>query len=484
MIRLHIDTYAPKYKSGKWSWDKNVDGLHFQPHHDMADVHDRYIYTNGYRFLRNITPEEETIFRQVYVRPDTTYDADTVVINDVRDLVLFLMPKEFFSVKFLKFMHEPAVHRLIHSLIIYFEYFLRMVEFILIRRDEVAGNMAQIQSEQTNETKRTFSIHLSQYRLLVARNYCIIVLGEGDMSKYYHTKPIVNIASMIKDKWFHEHFLAVATQIVWITMHRRAYYVIEMEMNRLFRSEHFLMNCPHYPKFSKVERGIVYGRNNKMVNYRFQISPLVEELNNVADEDMPILWIGERIYRGTDQRIMELQLEYIVPGLQLRMIDLSHGILGHPKRLYNTIYNLDWREVRFSNFSKENDPYYLIRQPTLRIPNLNEQHVRRMSQKYDQFYKVFRIYESATMETIFKWQDRDKLIAYYASGEAVLKDTFMRCKDLIQDEERDVPKIIETYFDKIARLRKQGEGFARKKDDKKSTDRKGYKLLGFDRYFD
>ncbi|KAH8418610.1 hypothetical protein KR222_005678 [Zaprionus bogoriensis] len=479
MKRLHIDSYAPKYQSGKWSWDKNTDALHFQPHNDLADANERYIDTNSYKFLRTINPEEEAIFREVFVRANTTYDADTVVINDVRDLVLFLMPKEFLTMKFLEFMHKPAVHRLLHALIIYFEYYLRMVEFVLIRRDELAGDMAQIQSEQTNEMKRIFSIYLAQCRMLVARNYSIIILGQGEMSQFYHTKPIVNISSKIKDKYFHEQFLAVATQIVWITMHRRAYYVIEMEMNRLFRSEHFLMNRTEYPQFTPSERGVVYGRNNKMVNYRIQSSPLIQELTNVADEDLPILWIGERMYRGTDRRIAELELEYIVPGPQLHMIDVAHGILGHPKRLYNTIFNLDWPEVRFANFSMQHDPYFLIRQPNIRIPNIDEQHVRKMSQKYDQFFKCFRIYEACSQKTLSKWYDRERIMSYYSKGGA-LKNTLMTCEQQLEDEEeRDVQQIIKTYFEVMSRFRKKGRKFLRD-----STTTSGFKSRGDDRFFE
>ncbi|KAL7735720.1 hypothetical protein ACLKA6_019977 [Drosophila palustris] len=481
MKRIHADSFAPKYQSGKWSWDKNADRLHFQEHFDLEDANERYIDTNGYKFLRSINQEEEMIFRQVFVRSDTTYDADTVVINDVRDLVLFMMPKEFLSMKFVEFMHAPPVHRLIHALIIYFEYYLRLVEFVLIRRDELAGNMAQVQSEQTNEMKRIFSANLSQYRMLVARNYCLIIMGEGNMSKFYHTKPIVNISSKIKDKFFHEQFLAVATQIVWITMHRRAYYVIEMEMNRLFRSEHFLMNRSEYLKFSPVECSLLYGKNKKMVNYRAQCSPMVQELTNVADEDLPILWIGERKYRGSDRRISEIELEYIVPGPQLRMIDIAHGILGHPKRLYNTILHLDWPEVRFSNFSEQHDPYYVIRQPHLRIPNINEMHLRRMSQKYEQFFKIFRIYEPYNRELLVKWVERDKIINYYRSG-GVLHNIFMRCeKQLISEEERDVPKIIHNYFDVVSKFRKKTNIFLA--DASHHKDGRPYKVKGDDHFF-
>ncbi|KAL7729654.1 hypothetical protein ACLKA6_007930 [Drosophila palustris] len=456
MIRIYADTYVPKYHSGKWSWDGKTDSLHFEPHHDLEDARERFITTNGYKFLRSINQEEEMIFRQQFVRSEATFDTDTVVINDVRDLVLYLMPKEFLSMRFLEFMHKPAVHRLLHALIIYFEYFLRLVEFVLVRRDELAGNMAQIQSEQTNEMKRIWSIYLSQYRMLVARNYSVILKGQGDMAQFYHMKEIVNISATIKDKYFHEQFLAVAIQIIWITMHRRAYNVIEMEMNRLFRSEHFVMNRPEYLKFTPSERSLLYGRNNKIVNYRSQASPLIHELKHIADEDLPILWIGERKYRGTDTRIVQIELEYIVPGPQLFMIDVAHGILGHPKLLYDTMLNLDWPAVRFANYSVEHDPYHIVRQPHLKIPNIDEMKLRRMSKHFDQFFKVFRIYEPVSKQMLTRWCRRDKVINFYRSG-GVLDDIYVRCnKDLASHKYGPtVAQIIQKYFKLVTRLRKK-----------------------------
>ncbi|XP_017863379.1 PREDICTED: uncharacterized protein LOC108614018 [Drosophila arizonae] len=456
MNRLHVDSAAPKYQSGKWSWDEKADGLHFQQFFDLENANDRYVDTNGYRFLRTINQEEELIFRELFARPDTTFDADTVVINDVRDLVLFMMPKEFISRKFIEFMHKPAVHRLLHALIIYFEYFLRLVEFLLIRRDELAGNMAQVQSEQTNEMKRIFSTNLRLYRILVARNYSAIVMGDGELKKFYHTKEVVNISSTIKDLYFYEYFLAVSTQIVWITMHRRAYYVIEMEMNRLFRSEHFLSNCPKYLKFSPVERSLLYGSKCKIFNYRAQISPLIQELRNVADEDMPVLWIGERKYRGTDARIAQVELEYIVPGPQLHMIDVAHGILGHPKKLYDTILMLDWPSVRFANYSIQHDPYFIIRQPSLTLPNFDELKHRKMAQSYDKYYRLFRIYESCSQETLMNWIHREQIMTYYKKG-GDLFNIFARCEhQLVGEEKRPaVAKIVANYFRVISRLRKK-----------------------------
>ncbi|XP_037725284.1 protein phosphatase 1 regulatory subunit 36 [Drosophila subpulchrella] len=453
MKRVHVDNYTPKYYSGKWSWNAEKDCLEFEPHNDLEDARERYITTNGYKFLRTIDQEEELIFRQAYVRDSSTYDFDTLVINDVRDLVLFLMPSEFLTYRFVEFMHRPAVHRLIHALIIYFEYFLRMVEFVLIRRDELAD---QIQSDQTIEMKKIFSIYLSQYRLLVARNYSVILKGEGDMANYYHLKEIVNISDTSRDRIFHEQFLAVTTQIVWICMHRRAYNVIEMEMNRLFRSDHFVMTRPEYLSFTPAERSLLYGRNNKIVNYRTQVSPLIQELEHVAEEDMPILWIGERKYRGTDVRIAEMELEYIVPGPQLRMIDVAHGILGHPKDLYNTILDLDWPTVRYSNFSLGYDPYHIIRQPHLDIPRIDALKVRKMSEHYEHFYKVYRIYEPHSLQILNKWLKRDKLVQFYRSGGLLLTNVVSRCEKELAEKIQvtRVDQVISNYFKVKSRLRK------------------------------
>ncbi|KAH8354481.1 hypothetical protein KR084_012044, partial [Drosophila pseudotakahashii] len=451
MKRVHVDNYAPKYYSGKWSWNAEKDCLHFQAHNDLENARERYITTNGYKFLRTMDQEEELIFRQEYVRAKSN-NSDTVVMRDIRDLVLYLMPREFLTYMFVEFMHEPPVHSVLHALVIYFEYYLRLVEFVLVRRDELAG---QVQSEQTIDMKRTFSVNLSQYRMMVARNYCEIIKGKGLMAKYYHMKEISNISATIRDKYFHEQFLAVAIQIVWICMHRRAYYIIEMEMNRLFRSEHFVSAHPEYLKFTEAERSLLYGRNSKNLNYRVQISPLVQELEYVAPEDLPILWIGRRKYRGTDARIAQLEMEYIVPGSQLHLIDVSHGILGHPKKLYNTLLNLDWPAVRFSNFSEQFDPYHIIRRPHLVIPKLGELKMRQMNETYEHFYKFSRVFEPVTHHQICNWVKRDIRIKFFRSG-GLLTNVVSRCEKELGSacEGPRIDKIIAHYFKIMSKIRK------------------------------
>ncbi|KAH8268003.1 hypothetical protein KR018_005424, partial [Drosophila ironensis] len=456
MHRIYVDNYAPKYYSGKWSWDTKNDCLHFQPHSDLEQARERYIITNGFKFLRTINQEEELIFRQDYMRLPSTLDGDTVILSDIRDLVLYLMPPEMLTFHFITFMHTNAVHELLHSLVIYFEYFLRLAEFIMIRRDELSGNMAQIQSAQTTEMKQTYSVTMGQYRMLVARNYCEIVKGQGDMAPYYHLNSISNISATIRDKAFHENFLAVAIQIVWICMHRRAYFIIEMEMNRLFCSEHFVTMRPEYPRYSAAERSMLYGKNKKNYNYRAQESPLIQELKLVPSEDLPILWIGKRKYRGTDLGLAAIELEYIVPGSQLRLIDVAHGILGHPKNLYNTLLQLDWEAARWWNFSEQYDPYHIIRRPYLDIPRIGQLQLRRMYQYLEHFYMLRNKFEHASHQLVMKWVKREAAIQYYkATG--LLTNVVSRCENELATPYTHTPvdTIIARYFKIMAKIRKQ-----------------------------
>lgn len=450
MQRFHDERSTPAYISGNWKWNDNTEALDFQVYTDLEEKPERFIYTNGFQFIRTITQDEESVFRMMFLRSETSFDADTVIIEDVRNLVLFLMPKEFVTASFIEFMHQPVVLNLLNGLIIYFEYFLRFVELVLIQRDESVGNNRKMQTMQSVKMKRIWSTYLSQHRLLVARDYTELILGSGELHKYHHLNHPLNISATARDCTMYEQFLAVATHIVWITMHRRAYYVIEMEINRLFRSEHFLKKRPEYPRFSPVERSLLYGRNNKLVSYKWQTSPLMQELQNICQADMPLLFIGRRKYIGTDARIAELELEYIVPGAQLRLIDVQHGILGHPKTAYDTLLRLNWSSVRHST-----DAWIVSKQPYLRIPNIKKIKELKSTERLDYRYNILMHYEPAPREMLVKWMKREEIIKNYMHYEKIENASDMCKKISISEKDwRAAHKVVSSYIGIISKLRK------------------------------
>ncbi|XP_005185298.3 protein phosphatase 1 regulatory subunit 36-like [Musca domestica] len=414
-----------------------------------------FINVGGYKFKSLMDKVEEMIFRQEFDRPDDTHDSDVILVQDIKNLVLFLAPTEMTSKNFVKFLNTESVHSLIKSLIIYFEHFLKILEFILIRREEMVGENAQMQNQDSTEIKRIFSAKLSQYRLLLAREYSRVLLGEGDTNKFYHMKPVVNISLSIKDQQFHECFLAFCTVLVWIAMQRRSVTVINWEIDRLFRSEHFaLVQCKL--GLSNVEASILYGNNYKRCNYRAQTSPLIQELKNVEDENLPILWIGERKYRGNDIRIAEIELEYIVPSSQLCLIDVSHGILGRPKKLYDAMLNIKWDAVGNENYNLDYDPYRIIRQTFLNIPQLDAEKSRTYCQTYETFYQLKHSNELWKSNMIEKWIRRNDVIKYYKT-EGMLTDIWMKCRKELEDMSygRRVEEIIKDFMERKGKIRKK-----------------------------
>lgn len=456
MIRIHIDNFVPKYVNGNWYWDDLKECLEFDYRSSATKNVEDTIVTGGYQFKLEIDQVEEVIFRQEFQRTDTTHDADVILIQDIKNLVMFLAPSEILTKEFVHFMNKRSVDAFLKALIIYFEYFLKLVEFTLIRRDEITGEEAQIQSNESTEIKRIYSAHLSQYRLLLAREYSNIVLGNGELKKFYHIKPIVNISQSIKDKSFHESFLAFCTQVVWIAMYRRDYPTIDMEMNRLFRSEHFKLTRNDRIQFTEVETSMLYGKNYKRLNYRAQNSPLIQEISNVEKHNLPILWIGERKYRGNDLRIHQIEIEYIVPDSQLCLIDVSHGILGHPKKLYNTMLRIDWKAVRFENYSSHYDPYRIIRQPYLEIPKLDEEIMRKHCESYESYYQIKHTHEGWSKHMLDKWLKRNETVQYFKT-EGMITDVWKKCEKELQDTSYgpSVEEIIKRFIARKEKLRKK-----------------------------
>ncbi|XP_036333413.1 protein phosphatase 1 regulatory subunit 36-like [Rhagoletis pomonella] len=456
MQRIHTVTFVPKYCNGKWVWNKNLERIEFEDTKDAELVKEDYVNTCGFNFSKTVNQLEELIFRQEFQRSDLTHDADVILVQDIKNVVLFLAPSEIITKDFIYFLHTFTVDRFLRALIIYFEYYLKMVEFVLIRRDEITGDKAQIQSEDTNEIKRIYSEYLTQHRLLLAREYSTIIMGEGEMKRFYHITPIVNISQSIKDKRFYETFLAFSTQVVWIAMHRRAYDYIDLEMYRLFRSEHFKLKRYAHINFTQAEANMLYGKNYKRRNYRTQNSPLIQELANVATENLPILWIGERKYRGTDLRVHQMELEYIVPDSQLILIDTCHGILGHPKKIYDTILNMNWEAVRFQNYSETYDPYQIKRQPALKVPSIDAEKMRKYAQEFDTYYHVRMQYERVSKAVIDKWCRRDEVIEYF-SAEDMITNIVTKCERELQRDSYgpSVQEITDKFLERKKLLRKQ-----------------------------
>lgn len=71
----------------------------------------------------------------------------------------------------IKFLHQDTLDQFFNDLIIYFEYFLKLVEFLLIRRDETTGGNGKMHNAESVKVDQLYSTYLGHYRLILARDY-------------------------------------------------------------------------------------------------------------------------------------------------------------------------------------------------------------------------------------------------------------------------------------------------------------------------
>lgn len=356
--------FIPKFKNGAWAVD-STGRMCFTPAHQM----DRYPHE---LFWRTVSERHELLFQTKFQRARSTRDGDRILIQDIKDVVLFFVKPKQLSPAFIDFFHTETVDNFLNALVIYFEYYLKLLEFMAVRRDEMRHSEMKTRSPDSDVVEHMLSEHMMQYRIMLARSYSRIVLGVGDVQRFHHMANGMRRSYGESDRRFNELFFPCCQRFVWIAHHRRVPEEINYEFDRLFRSEYFQMSR-HASKLcqnlSDAERRLLYGRNNVAMQQFSQQAPVILELMRMEPKHAPLLWLTDRRYEGDDCRVKQLELEYTVAEAQLYMANVQHGILGHPRHLYNTWLDLNWTAVRKERYSMDFDPYGLIRQPLLRIPD-------------------------------------------------------------------------------------------------------------------
>lgn len=404
MCRKQISIFIPKYPYGVWTLKESE--LCFMPEPIMDKSADEI-------FKRSITPAEELLFETQFRRGSCSRDGDVVTIQDIKDVVLFLAKPKRLTATFIDFFHTETVDTFLNDLVIYFEYYLQLLEFMVIRRDEMRGPEWKLRSTDSDCVEYMLSEYMTQYRILLGRSYSRIILGQGDVRTFHHMANGMHQSYSGKDQLFTELFFACCKQFVWIAHHRRVQNEIDYEFDRLFRSEYFQLDR-NGTKFCRSlaahERRLLYGRADVKMQVFRQQSPLILELMRMRTQHLEVLWLADHKYEGHDLRMQQLEYEYTLPDAQLFLANVQHGILGHPIRLYSKMLELDWMAVRREKFSLDYDPYRLIRQAFLQIPDWQE-----FTRKYKYVAPVYRFISRKFDGNVAKrqrrvWKAKEKLM--------------------------------------------------------------------------
>lgn len=223
-IQIYQNSFVPKYENGHWTWNEVSKKLEFHPFESTAAAQ---CSETSLTFKKSLTQTEEIIFIQKFQRSSTSSDSDVIILQDIKDLVLFLVSFDGMPKNFIEFFHTKSTDQFLSDLIIYFAHFLKLREY-LVEHKRTAGDRSERSQYDTHteRTNATLSAYLSQYRLLLARDYGKIVLGEEDSNPFHHMKNKLNRSYFEKDRDLFETLLAFSTEIVWIAMHRRHYKVV------------------------------------------------------------------------------------------------------------------------------------------------------------------------------------------------------------------------------------------------------------------
>lgn len=164
-------------------------------------------------------------WRQNYMRKVTPTEPNVITLQDVKDLVLFLLLNPI-SVEFVNFVHEPVVDRFLRSLIIYFQYYIEIWEDLCQKRAAVSKKAS---NPLAKGGRKRQSEELDDLRSLVGREYCSILIGAENTLSYHH---IVSTNKSLndepsgqsqgeKDLRIYETLIRIAHKVVWIALQRK-----------------------------------------------------------------------------------------------------------------------------------------------------------------------------------------------------------------------------------------------------------------------
>lgn len=169
------------------------------------------------QFKRNLNQIEKDVFCENFQRR-ASY-GDVVTLSDIRNLVLFTL-KSKVSEEFLKFVLSNEFNEFLHATVFYVDYFLMVLEFVLIRRDEVKKENKS-RNQNSIAVEASISRRLSHRRMLMSREFSNICLNmSADNSLKF------KVSNPAKELRFFGSLADFIIECCFICFRRRAYETI------------------------------------------------------------------------------------------------------------------------------------------------------------------------------------------------------------------------------------------------------------------
>ncbi|XP_076667022.1 uncharacterized protein LOC143368324 isoform X2 [Andrena cerasifolii] len=302
-----------------FGWDEISDGLilgvsipkaedepikRHQRIHDTANGSDVYS-PHAYlilNFRETLSQREQLRFRRFYLRQISPNEPNIIILQDIKDLVLFLLASPV-SPQFINFFHLPIVDRFLRAVIIYFEYYMAIWEDLMAER---AATMKKAPNPLARGYRSRYAKEMQNLRCILGREYADLIVGCQDTIQYHHmTSGNKGMTSLTqsqgeKDLRMFEVLICMSHRIAWIALERK-YFGLIGKLGREVQEKRKLL------------------RN----------SPIIEELiYSNTDYRLLSLGIGDDC---NDERIVFLQNALLAREDELQRLGIKIGILGQNK---------------------------------------------------------------------------------------------------------------------------------------------------------
>ncbi|XP_032512106.1 uncharacterized protein LOC116766373 [Danaus plexippus] len=325
------EIYEAIYENGHWVWDTQDEALKFI--RNVVSESDVYAPLSTTKLKTIEFKDDKDLWEQQKFRKRMqrkTTDFDVVTLQDVKDVVLFTAPTSILSPAVINMLHLPTTERFLRALILCCQYYLQVSEIMTNRTIELE---TKLRTENSAEIEAKYGDDMEDLRLLIAKDYYMMLLGEGDFAKYHHmgTQKLHSLSK--KEAAFFETILKIAIQIVWIALGRKYYNQIELEVNRIFKSDIYnsaehKLNTNYQVKMNDREQSVLFGHClhlGKKVNSN---SPLINEVYCHRGIDYRLFGLGAIKYPGLKRRLSFLEGILSEPEEKFTEYGFTLGILG------------------------------------------------------------------------------------------------------------------------------------------------------------
>ncbi|XP_035431509.2 protein phosphatase 1 regulatory subunit 36 isoform X2 [Spodoptera frugiperda] len=294
--------------------------------------------TGTIEFRDDIDLIEQLRYKRRYQRKPTPGKVDLVTLQDVKDIALYTAPVSILSPMLIDLLHLPSTERFLRALIFCCAYYLQIAEEMSKRIADLAN---KVRTKQCEILENQFRENLSDLRILVAKEYCILLIGGGEMKKFHHMGKEKKRRSLSdKDARLFETFVRMSVQIVYLALGRRNFHQIELECHRVLKSEIFntvehTLKTGYHSKMIPEEKKVLMGacvHHVKKLNTR---SPLMNEMFCRRPIDFRLMGLGVIKYTQLSTRLDFLHLVVSGPEEKLLESNMSVGLIGMPRSLFD-----------------------------------------------------------------------------------------------------------------------------------------------------